>query len=295
VIRLSPGSAFALALVLLCGCGRDENAATTSAGHRAVIAQNVPPYTGTNERGIPNYARRAFTAEDSQLLRQVYGVEDPSRLYVSDSTEDGLLKYDTQVKRCRTCYVNSYRIGFVSVRRPGESWDQLERRVRATPRSNFRSPARPSSSALSALDPDVRADFERMLEDARNIGFVFRVVAAYRSPEREAYLMSAGGGRTHTLTSLHSYGRAIDLTIGDGNLSRGATREQWIAFRRWVTRYKGDEFRILGTPEKSWDWAHVEVPTSRIGFRSIESAISRARECRTSGGCDFQPHLPLLN
>lgn len=285
-----------LAAIPLSDCSRGDNAAaaTASAEHRAT-AQSVPPYTGTNERGIPNYSRRAFSGDEAQLLREVYGVENPSRLYVSDSSEDGLLKYDTEIKRCRTCYVNSYRIGFISVRRPGESWDQVERRVRATPHSTFASAVRPSTSSLSALDPDIRSDVVRMLEDARNIGFVFRVVAAYRSPEREAYLMSAGGGRTHTLTSLHSYGRAIDLSIGDGNLSRPVTREQWIAFRRWVTRYNGGEFRILGTPDKSWDWAHVEIPTARIGFRSIESAISQARECRTTSSCDFLPHLPPLD
>ena len=264
-------------------------------------AATPPPYTGTDGRGVPRYARRTFTDEERRLLRDIYGIEDPNRLYVSDSTEDGLLKYDTRVKRCRTCYVNSYRIGFISVRRPGESWEQVERRVRAMRPRDFPPAARAvSNRSIADLDPDIRDDVERMLADARRAGFAVRVVATYRSPEHEAYLMAIGGGRTLTLTSLHSYGRAIDVVIGDGNLRRKATRAQWIAFRRWVTRYQGDDFRILGTPERTWDWRHVEMPTASVGFRTIEAALGRARACAAASGspsrgvsrCDFAPHLP---
>jgi hypothetical protein len=265
--------------------------------------RELPPYTGTDSRGVPYYARRAFTSEERRLLRDAYGIEEPNRLYVSDSSEDGLLKYDTRVKRCRTCYVNSYRVGFISVRRPGESWEETERRVRATGRRDFSAAARASGSRSTAdLDPTIRGDVDRMLADARRAGFALRVVATYRSPEHEAYLMAVGGGRTYTLTSLHSYGRAIDIVIGDGKINRRATRAQWIAFRRWVTRYKGNDFRILGTPERTWDWRHVELPTASVGFRTIEAALERARKCRRDGGdaedadevtpCDFAPRLP---
>jgi hypothetical protein len=200
--------------------------------------------------------------------------------------------------------VNSYRVGFVSVRRPGESWEEVERRVRAMRPRDFTAAARVSSNTSTAdLDPDVRADVERMLADARRAGFALRVAATYRSPEHEAYLMAIGGGRTYTLTSLHSYGRAIDVVVGDGNLGRRATKARWIAFRRWVTAYKGDDFRILGTPERTWDWRHVEMPTASIGFRTIEAALARARACRPAerasaspnhgvSPCDFAPRLP---
>jgi hypothetical protein len=268
-------------------------------------ARELPAYTGTDARGIPRYARRAFTPEERRLLRDVYGIEDSSRLYVSDSTEDGLLKYDTRVKRCRSCYVNSYRVGFISVRRPGESWDQAERRVRRMRRRDFPPSARVSNRRSTAdLDPDIRAVTERMLADARRAGFAVRVVATYRSPEHEAYLMAMGGGRTYTLTSLHSYGRAIDVVVGDGNVRRRGTRTQWVAFRRWVTRYRGDTFRILGTPERTWDWRHVEMPTPSVGFRTIEAALERARECADAAAalqrstasqassCEFAPRLP---
>jgi hypothetical protein len=254
--------------------------------------RELPPYTGVDARGIPHYARREFTGEERRLLRDAYGIEDPNRLYVSDSTEGGVLKYDTRAKRCRTCYVNSYRVGFVSVRRPGESWEEVERRVRAMRRRDFSPAARVSSNrSLGDLDPAVREDVERMLDDARRAGFSLRVVATYRSPEHEAYLMAMGGGRTLTLTSLHSYGRAIDVVVGDGNIGRRATRAQWIAFRRWVTRYKGETFRVLGTPERTWDWRHVEMPTSAVGFRTIEAALDRARRCEGTR-CDFPPRLP---
>jgi predicted small secreted protein len=254
--------------------------------------REVPPYTGTDARGVPHYARREFTDDERQLLRAAYGIEDPNRLYVSDSTEGGLLKYDTRVKRCRSCYVNSYRVGFVSVRRPGETWEQAERRIRSMRPRDFSPAARVSSNrSLADLDPTIREDVERMLADARRAGFAVRIVATYRSPKHEAYLMAIGGGRTMTLTSLHSYGRAIDVIVGDGNLNRRSTRAQWIAFRRWVSRYDGDTFRILGTPDRTWDWRHVEMPTSSIGFRTIEAALERARRCERTH-CDFPPRLP---
>lgn len=266
---------------------------------RAPIPAPALLYTGIDAHGIPRYARRAFTREERTLLRQVYGVEDPNRLYVSDSTAVGLLKYDTQLKRCATCYVNSYRVGFVSIRRPGESWDQMERRVRGMKPSDFPRPAHVATVSLATLDPEIQHDVKRMLVDARAAGFHTNVLATYRSPEREAYLMAIGGKRTHTLTSLHSYGRAIDISIGDGNPYHNRTRTTWIAFRKWIMAYHRGEFRVIGMAARTWDWNHVEVPSERVGFRSIHAAIARARTCRNPAAdgaahvtCDFQPHLP---
>ena len=284
-----------------CGSKRDQSAIDermhrpdSAADADSAENDDVPAYTGHGPEGIPNYARRAFSAADRALLRTVYGVEDPNRLYVSDSTEDGLLKYDTRVKTCATCYVNSYRVGFMSVRRPGETWEEVERRVQSTPLRSFPTAAHPASRSTADLDPAIRGDVEQMLADARRAGFVFRISATYRSAEREAYLMAEGRGRTHTLTSLHSYGRAIDIVVADGRLPHAATKASWIAFRHWVSAYRGREFRIIGTPERTWDWPHVEVPSAGIGFRTIEDALARARMCSDTAGtpapCDFRPH-----
>jgi hypothetical protein len=255
-------------------------------------------YEGHDSRGIPHYTRREFTAEESRLLRAAYGIEEPGRLYVSDSTEEGVLKYDTEVKRCLTCYVNSYAVGFVSVRRPEESWEDVEQRVKRSPARSFASADVPSSESIAALDPEVRPLAESMLAAARAAGFRLRVVGTYRSPMREAFLMSKGGGRTHTLTSMHSYGRALDVVVDDGVLAHSRTRADWIAFRRWVPRYQvapGRSFRILGTPARTWDWPHVELPSDSIGFGTIEEALSRARRCLAPTQevpCNFARHLP---
>jgi hypothetical protein len=115
---------------------------------------------------------------------------------------------------------------------------------------------------------------------------------------REALLMALGGGRTHTLTSMHSYGRALDVVVDDGVLAHARTRADWIAFRRWVPRYAvapGRSFRILGTPERTWDWPHVELPSDSIGFGTIEEALDRARRCLARPPevpCNFAAHLP---
>ena len=261
---------------------------------RAAAGANIPPYTGVDARGIPHYLRRRLSAEERRLLRRAYGIEDPSRLYLSDSSADRLLKYDTRVKRCARCYVNSYRIGFISTRRPGESWNQLERRVRKIAPGRFSIADRTPERSTALLDPAIRGDVEQMLLAARRAGFAIRVRETYRSPNAEAYLMARGNGRTHTLTSLHSYGRALDIVVADGVLRHQQTRRRWAAFRRWVIGYSGDEFRIIGRADRSWDWPHVEVPSADVGFRTVDAALARARLCLGHSArirCDFAPQL----
>jgi hypothetical protein len=282
-----PALASALLVALQIGCGGD---ATAHPANRALD----PEIAGTDSRGIPRYATRKFTDDERTILREAFGVVNPSHLYISDSTADGLLKYDPEVKRCRTCYVNSFRIGFVSVRNNGETWDELERRVRGMRRSSFQPATLVSTSSLSALDPEVQTEVREMLDAAHRAGFRLRVVSTYRSPQQEALLMAEGGGRTYTLTSLHSYGRAIDINVDDGNLSHVATRRDWIAFRSWVSHYRGTDFRVLGTPTTTWDWPHVELPTERVGYKNIAQAIDAGRACLSSGNresCQFKPHL----
>ncbi|MFN2604132.1 MAG: M15 family metallopeptidase [Gemmatimonadaceae bacterium] len=265
---------------------------------RAQGSVDATSYEGVDRLGIPNYdVSKKFTPEETAILRRAYGIEDPHRLYVSDSTEEGLLKYDTKVKQCLTCYVNSYRVGFVSVRLPGESWEQAESRVRHSPRA-YAPGSRVLVASLDDLDPEVIPVARAMLASARRAGFRYHVTATYRSPLREAYLMAKVTGLTHTLTSNHSYGRALDIVIDDGNLKRPATSQDWIAFRNWVIRYRTGtalSFRILGTPAHTWDWPHVELPSPDIGFKTIEGAIARGRACLVPGAtilCNFQPHLP---
>lgn len=161
------------------------------------------------------------------------------------------------------------------------------------PLKDFPASVRFETTTTAALDPAVRARFEEMLGDAGRAGFVLHVTATYRSPLREAFIMRTSS-RTHTLTSLHSYGRALDVVVGDGNLRHPETRRQWIDFRRWVAAYDSSEFRIIGAPDRSWDWRHVELPSPDLGFRSVDSAIARARECSatdTRRSCEFQPSV----
>lgn len=297
-----PGPILAtLALFAISGCtdANPRNIARIAADTATSDSLRALAYEGVNNRRIPNYATAInLSSDDARVLRVAYGIEDPHRLYVSDSTEEGLLKYDTQVKRCADCYVNSYRVGYVSIRRVGESWEQAERRVRRARARAFSGSRNWESKSLSDLDPDVRVLSQRMLHDARSAGFNLRVIATYRSPIREAFLMAKGGGRTHTLTSNHSYGRALDIVVDDGRLSHARTRRDWISFRRWVTHYRtptDESFRILGKLDETWDWPHVELPSSEIGFSTIEKAVRRGRACLMQGAtvpCNFQPHLP---
>jgi hypothetical protein len=248
-------------------------------GLAALNAVTHPPmsYAGRDAEGVPHYTTRPFSVEERELLCRRFGIEDPSRLYLSDSTQTGHLNYDTERDPGAGRLVRSYRVGAASIRREGESWEQLERRLRTMRPADFALEARVVDTTLASLDSLARPRFERLIAAARAAGFQVRVTEAYRSPERQAYLMAKGGGLTFTATSMHSAGHAVDLVVGDGDLRNPRTRSSWIAFRRWVTGFEGGgRFRLLGTPERSWDWPHVELADGPLGFRSVEELLQAA-------------------
>lgn len=264
---------------------------------------------GIDARGIPRYLTRTYNSHDRELLLTAYGVDDPQWLYLSDSGEAGILKYDSKGKLCRMCYVDSYRIGFLSVRRPGELWDDFESRVRHMRKLDFPASVRIPDISLDRLDPDAQPLFAALLDSARRAGFRVSVVETYRSPLREALLFAEGHGRTYTATSMHSYGRAIDVVIGDGRLGHPATRAAWIRFRHFVAETPAGRFRLIGGLDRTWDWRHIEVAQPRIGFHTIDDALDYAARCTTDsaranppsvaqlgGGapdpCVLVPHLP---
>jgi hypothetical protein len=135
---------------------------------------------------------------------------------------------------------------------------------------------------LREHDPEARPEFERMLAAARRAGHRVIVVETHRSAERQAYLLVSGGGLTFTATSKHSSGRAVDVIVGDGNLKHQRTHARWIAFRRWVSGYEGGRFRLIGLPEKSWDWSHIELP-GPMGCGSIEALLLAAERAPDAG------------
>jgi D-alanyl-D-alanine carboxypeptidase len=253
-------------------------AMATEAAIRAVTepAWPVAGYAGRDDAGVPRYIQRVFSAEERDLLREHFGIEEPGRLYLSDTSSDAYLNYDTERDPGAGRLVRSYRVGAPSVRLPGETWEELERRLAQMRADDFPASARIADTALASLEPEVREAFERMLAAAHRAGHRVRIVETLRSAERQAYLMAAGGGVTFTATSKHSSGRAVDLVVGDGNLKSKRTRTRWIAFRRWVSTYDGSHFQLIGAPEKSWDWPHVEL-AGPLGYRSIEALLLAAR------------------
>ena len=240
------------------------------------VAHPPMSYAGRDAEGVPHYTTRPFSMEERELLRRRFGIEDPSRLYLSDSTPTGHLNYDTERDPGAGRLVRSYRVSAASIRREDESWEQLEGRLRTMRPADFALEARVVDTTLASLDSLARPRFERLIAAARAAGFQVRVTEAYRSPERQAYLMVKGGGLTFTATSMHSAGHAVDLVVGDGDLQNPRTRARWIAFRRWVAGFEGGRFRLLGTPERSWDWPHVELAEAPLGFRSVEELLRAA-------------------
>jgi hypothetical protein len=76
--------------VALAGDTASPSVDTTSSDSSSVAA-----YAGVDALGIPHYASVELSSADAHVLRRAYGLEDPHRLYVSDSTEEAVLKYDT--------------------------------------------------------------------------------------------------------------------------------------------------------------------------------------------------------
>jgi hypothetical protein len=266
---------------------------------------------GTDSRGIPLYIARSYSPAERTLLRSAFGVDEPQRLYFSDSSDMAILKYDTQAKRCRACYVDSYRVGFLSIRHPGEAWDAFDGRVRRMRPQDFPVAAHRIHTSLDDLDPGAKPAFEALLDAGRRAGFRLAVIETYRTPVREALFFEEGHGRTFTATSMHSYGRAVDIAVDDGIPAHAATRADWIRFRQLVTVQANGRFRLLGSVEHTWDWRHVELPAPEIGFHSIDDALAFAAHCTSnfarahgptsarlggaaSDACVFVPHLPIL-
>lgn len=194
-------------------------AMATEAAIRAVTAPAYPVagYAGRDDDGVPRYIQRPFSLEERRLLRERFGIEEPGRLYLSDTSDEAYLNYDTERDPGAGRLVRSYRVGAHSVRVPGESWEELQRRLAGMRPDDFPASARLADTALAALDSEARPAFERMLGAAR----------------------------------------------------------RWISFRRWVTTYDGGRFRLIGAPEKSWDWPHVEL-AGPLGYRSIEALLLAA-------------------
>jgi hypothetical protein len=240
-------------------------------------------YAGRTRSGRPRYVGNAFNAEDRAALLRAYGIDDPSRLYLPDSSPGAILRYDLRVPAPLPLgneHLLTARVGYPSARRRGESWDAFAARVMRMPASAFPPSARQVVTSLDSLDADARAGFTRLLADARRAGFAVRVSETRRTPERQAYLLARGPARTLTLTSAHMTGRSADVIVGDGNIARAETRRQWIAFRRWAEAYGGGNvFRLIGTPEKTWDWAHLELADDPHGFRSVDDALIAAHNC----------------
>jgi hypothetical protein len=172
------------------------------------------------------------------------------------------------------------------VRQPGETWEELERRLATTDPAGFPRSTHHADASLASLDSAVRPAVRRMLAAARRAGFRVRVTDARRSAERQAYLLTLDSRLTHTATSRHADGYAVDVVVDDAHLTNPITRRHWIAFRRWVVaRYSGT-FRLIGAPDRSWDWPHIEHVQGPAGFHSIEELLATARWCRDTGATD---------
>ena len=261
------------------------------------IDSTFDPTDGSGKiRWLGRDAAHALSADDRTLLRDVFGIDDVRRLYVPTASGD-VLRYAAHAPGCSdelrvgalrgACRAVSVRVGLDAPRAPDETWDAYTARVTRGGTHAWSSTGRVFYTNLAALGPDARPAFERLLADAREAGFPVHVRETYRTPERQAAILARNDGRTTTATSAHSFGRAVDVSIGDGRIGRRSTHRTWVAFRRWVLGQQNGAFRLIGTPESTWDWPHIEyvgplgTPMPVLGYRSLDALVAAARACHT--------------
>jgi len=150
----------------------------------------------------------------------------PLHLYLSDSTKDARSN-TIRGRSVRSCYVNSYRIGFVSVRKRGETWDDLEGRVRTLTRNSFPPGSLVTSSSVQPpWTRTLSAKCKKMLTPRGE-----RIRRArdhdYRSPEQEALLMRTAAAAQHTLTSLQFVRPRDRCEDRERNLANPSTRRSF--------------------------------------------------------------------
>jgi hypothetical protein len=250
-----------------------EDDAPSANGARARADTAPLAYAGRDAHRRPRYVQREFTEEERALLRGAFGITDPNRLWLPDSSDAAVLRYDGVGGIAA-------RVGYRSWRRPGETWEDFVARIRGLDRRRWPAAARDSyHTGLRWLAPPERAAFEELLDSARAAGFRVRVAETYRAPERQAYLLAHGNGQTFTATSAHQYGRAADILVGDGRVDTRAKLREWARFRRWVLDWGQGRFRLVGTPWDTWDWPHVELAEPPVGFRSVDELLAAARRC----------------
>jgi hypothetical protein len=57
---------------------------------------------------------------------------------------------------------------------------------------------------------------------------------------------------------------------------------------------------LIGTPERTWDWPHVELAAPALGYRDVDALVGAARRCRAEAPtgdaaamrCTLAPRLP---
>lgn len=148
-----------------------------------------------------------------------YGATDPSRVY----QHNGQWVYDTP-NRTADGRVPTHALSQApQVLRPGETWEQYERRVLA----DTNAVAPPVIRDLRVLDPAMATRVSLLQQMAARDGVRLEVGETQRPQARqEAYFRqgregpTSGSPITWTLTSNHSDGRAIDFIVNGDTSGR---------------------------------------------------------------------------
>lgn len=216
---------------------------------RQEFMENWSPAAGTGGfgqsiAGLPPFIGAQPT--DSYSAAPMDGVTDPSRLR---QAAGGYMVYDTP-NRTADGKVPTHRLDVPSGRAPGETWEQYEERVNATPIEAFPPSVREIIADPAQLDVEVATPLMQLIQEAAANGIDLRINETYRDPKRQEFLFKQGRSMrgapvTWTLTSDHATRRAADLRATD---DRGY---EWIQAN--APRFG---FTVLGMS----DPGHVSMP-----------------------------------
>ena len=132
---------------------------------RSIRRRATPAATS---RRSPLHPALLLARSERRLLREQFGIEEPGRLYLSDTIDRGVPQLRHRARPGRRA-AGALLPGGRAVRaaapaRPGRSSSDGWRRLRP---DDFPASARMADTSLASLDPEARPAFERMLAAAR--------------------------------------------------------------------------------------------------------------------------------
>lgn len=153
-----------------------------------------------------------------EVLRNVYGVSNPQRVYV----KNGQWVYDSEIAGPDGRVGTHALAQAPTLLRPGQTWEERERELTTRPAAAFGSDTLATRN-LGVLDSETRDRVNALTAVASAAGVGLQVGETGRTQSRQDWLFAQGRNQnlpgtqvsTWTLTSAHGPGRAVDIVASN--------------------------------------------------------------------------------